>query len=362
MKILFTYFIASGGIETLNRLRCRALRQVGIDAHVLYLWDGAGRQNMSDISHFITNDDNEIRTILTANHYDAIIVTCDHLMLQRIRGLGYSGVLIYETQGLGTREQARGTLQAASLFIKLYAQAAISPPTSHLMELFQTYLSGIHPFFVQNLIDTDRFTYQDAHWLNPAGNLILGWIGRLEHNKNWPLFLEIAAALSRKRNNLRIWMFEDANISEPGEREKFNHLVNERNLLPILTLRSNVPHDHMPHYLSVIGDSGGMLLSTSYVEGFGYAVAEAMSCGCPVLSTDSDGVRSFIDHNRTGKFFRTGTVEEGVREAGAFLDNRLATDQIRAQAKQHIQVHFSFSRYAADMVNIMVALGLRPYH
>ncbi len=65
---------------------------------------------MADIRHFITNGDNGMRTILAAVHYDAIIVTCDHLMLQRIRGLGYSGVLIYEAQGLGTREQASGTL------------------------------------------------------------------------------------------------------------------------------------------------------------------------------------------------------------------------------------------------------------
>lgn len=359
MKILFTYFIASGGVETLNRLRCRALRQVGIEAHVLYLWDGAGRQNMADISHFITNDDNEMRTVLAAGHYDAIIVTCDHLMLQRIRGLGYSGVLIYEAQGLGTREQASGTLAFASQFIRLYAQAAISPPTTHLMELLQTYLSGVHPFYVQNLIDTEKFTYTPASWLNPSGSLILGWIGRLEHNKNWPLFLQIAASLSHGRDNLQIWMFEDANITEPGEREKFNQTVHDLGLQSILTLRSNIPHDHMPHYLSTIGDSGGMLLSTSFIEGFGYAVAEAMSCGCPVLSTDSDGVRSFIDHNRTGKFFMT--VDEGVREANALIDNRPVTDNIRAQAKQHIYNHFSFARYAADIVNIMAALGLRPY-
>ena len=55
------------------------------------------------------------------------------------------------------------------------------------------------------------------------------------------------------------------------------------------------------------------------------------------------------------------TAEEGVREANALIDNRPVTDYIRAQAKQHINNHFSFARYAADIVNIMAALGLRPY-
>ncbi|MBW7457161.1 glycosyltransferase family 4 protein [Paenibacillus sepulcri] len=362
MKLLFTYYVPSGGIETLNRLRCRALRMVGIEAHALYLWDGAGRQNMAEVSHFITNDDNEIRNVLAAGNYNAIVVTCDHLMLQRIRGLGYTGALLYEAQGLGTREQASGTLAFASLFIRLYAQAAISPPTSHLMELFQAHLSDIPRFYVQNMIDTDRFTYQHAQWLNPSGAPIVGWIGRLEANKNWRLFLSIAAALKMKNPLLQIWMFEDAFIFEPGEREAFNNLVHELHLAPNLVVRSNVPHDHMPLYLSAIGDSGGMVISTSFIEGFGYAVAEAMSCRCPVLSTDSDGVRTFIEHNRTGKFFMSRTVEEGVREAGLMMKNRAHTEQMREQAQQHIRSHFSLARYAADMVNILVALGLRAYN
>jgi len=361
MKLLFTYFVPSGGIETLNRLRCRALQLAGIECHALYLWNGAGRQNMTDIAHFVTNDDNEIRTVLAAGNYDAIIVTCDHLMLQRLRELGYSGPLLYEAQGLGSYEQANATLETASHFIRMHAQGAISPPTSHLMQLFQAYLPETPKFYVQNMVDTDRFTYQDAQWLNPSGAPVLGWIGRLETNKNWRLFIEIAAELKNNHPLLQIWMFEDANIFEPGEREAFSKLVHELRLMPGLVLRSNVPHDHMSHYLSAIGDSGGMLISTSYVEGFGYAVAEAMSCRCPVLSTDSDGVRNFIDHRRTGVFFVTRSAAEGVKEAELLIKDREQTEQIRTLAQQHVRLHFSPKRYAADIVNIMAALGLHPY-
>jgi glycosyltransferase involved in cell wall biosynthesis len=358
MKLLFSYFVPSGGIETLNRLRCRALRQVGIDCHLLYLWDGAGRQNLTDIPYFITNDDTEIRALLSRERYDAIIATCDHLMLQRLRGLGHAGALLYEVQGLGGVEQARGTLAFASQFIRMYAQGAISPPTSHLMELFQTFLHDFPRFYVQNMIDAQRFTYVDAKWLNPEDGPILAWIGRLEKNKNWPLFLRIGSSLRKHIPELRLWMFEDANISEPGERERFSQLVHELGLLERITMRSNVPHDQMPHYLSAVGDSGGMLVSTSYIEGFGYAVAEAMSCRCPVLSTDSDGVRSFIEHNRTGKFFAAQSVNGAVNEALAYIYNRPFTELVRQQAEQHIRAHFSGERYTADMRNVLAAIGL----
>ncbi|AZN42759.1 glycosyltransferase family 4 protein [Paenibacillus albus] len=364
MKLLVTYFIPSGGIETLNRLRFHALRAVGIEVHALYLWNGAGVQNMADIPHFVTNNDHEIQTVLRAGNYNAIIVTCDHLMLQRLRGLGYTGALIYEAQGLGTKEQATGTLAFGSTFIRAFANAAISTPTSHLMELFQTYLGDLPRFYVQNMIDTNQFIHKGpaaAATFNLSGAPIIGWIGRLERNKNWPLFLDICSVLASIKPSLQIWMFEDATISEPGERERFHARVHELNLAHRLTVRSNIPHSHMPSYLTAIGDSGGLLLSTSITEGFGYAVAEAMSCRCPVVSTDSDGVRCFIDHNRTGKFFTSSTIPEAVQAASELMDNLPLRRSIRDAADQHIRTHFSPGRYAADIINILVALRLRPY-
>ncbi|MBO7744779.1 glycosyltransferase family 4 protein [Paenibacillus sp. MWE-103] len=358
MKLLFTYFIPSGGIETLNRLRYHALGAAGIEVHALYLWNGAGTQNMAGIPHFVTNNDFEILEVLR-NGYDAVVVICDHLMLQRLRGLGYGGPLIYEAQGLGTKEQAEGTLAFASAFIRMYAQGVISPPTSHLMDIFQRYLGDFPRFYVQNMIDTGQFSHRPSPWLNPDGDPIVGWIGRLEANKNWPLCLRIAARLAAEKPNLRLWLFEDATISEPGERERFVALVRELGLEPNLVVRSNIPHSHMPHYLSAIGDSGGLLLSTSYAEGFGYAVAEAMSCRCPVVSTDSDGVRCFIDHDRTGKFFRSGGVDEAVSEARTLMNDRALAERIRDEAQLHVRQHFSLGRYAADIVNVLTALGLR---
>ncbi|MBM7569256.1 glycosyltransferase family 4 protein [Paenibacillus sacheonensis] len=358
MKLLFTFFVPSGGIETLNRLRYHALGAAGIEAHALYLWPGAGQQNMSGIPHFVTNNDSEIKNVLEAGQYDAVVVICDHLMLQRLYGLGYRGPMLYEAQGLGTREQAASTLAFASMFIRMYARGVISPPTSHLMELFQQHLSDFPRFYVQNMIDTQQFTHQSAPWLNPTGAPILGWIGRLENNKNWQLYLRIAAELAAERPDILLWMFEDATISEPGEREKFYALVHELNLGSRLVIRSNIPHNHMPYYLSAIGDSGGMVLSTSYAEGFGYAVGEAMSCRCPVLSTDSDGVRCFIEHNRTGKFFYSRSIEEAVTEAKEYLYSRPLANLISLQAQQHIQTHFSLARYAADIRNVMAAIGV----
>ncbi|WP_376768255.1 glycosyltransferase [Paenibacillus alginolyticus] len=54
------------------------------------------------------------------------------------------------------------------------------------------------------------------------------------------------------------------------------------------------PHPRFFHF-------GGSLYSTSKVEGAPYSILEAMSCRCPVLTSDSDGVSSAVIHNQTGK-------------------------------------------------------------
>lgn len=342
----------------MNRLRCQALRRIGFEGHLLYLRNGSGRQNITDIPLFITDRDDELVSVLQANNYDAIVTICNHVMLQRLRELGYTGPLIYEAQGLGMLDQARLTLSNATMYIKLYACAAITNETRHLMELFDTYLHDFPRFYIQNIVDTELFRYQPSPWLNPSDQPVLGWIGRIEHNKNWRLFLQIGHALLHRYPNLQLWMFEDANLYEADERTQFDSMVQQLGIGNRLIVRSNVPHTQMPLYLSAIGDSGGILISTSVVESFGYAAAEALSCRCPVLSTDSDGIRSSIIHNVTGKFF-SGAVNEAVQEAVELMENKPLRHAIQEQGEQFIRATYPPDRYITDFNQILIALGIR---
>ncbi|ECH9276421.1 glycosyltransferase family 1 protein, partial [Salmonella enterica subsp. enterica] len=45
MKVLFTFYVPSGGVETLNRLRCNVLKSHGIEGHIMYLRPGSGLVN-----------------------------------------------------------------------------------------------------------------------------------------------------------------------------------------------------------------------------------------------------------------------------------------------------------------------------
>lgn len=354
MNILFIYIIPSGGMETLNRQRCQALQASGINCHLLYLENGTGMKNITNIPTFITKNDHEMKEIIDRGNYDAIIVSSDSTLLPKIRGFGYRGKLIFEVQGLGEETRANAILQNIKGAIIPYVDGFLYPRTPHLMNAIQKYYPEIRKYSFHNCIDTNMFTYRSS----PHGitSPIVGWVGRLEKNKNWNAFLEIGSLLVRSNPSIQLWIFQDDTLSSQIEKTKFNQKVNLLRLQNNLKIFSNIRHDLMAEQYSIIGDSGGFLCSTSITEGFGYAVVEAMACRCPVITTDSDGVKNFIIHNQTGKFF--SSVTDAVHQARELMQNPSLRELIRTNGQQHIQTNFSPANYTQNFLAMLKDLGI----
>lgn len=162
LKILFIYIVPSGGMETLNRERCKSLQPHGVNCHLLYLIEGSGLQNFQNNSNtiFVTNEDNEIRTILEREQYDCIIVSSDYMMLERLRVLGYWGPIIYEAQGLGNFATARNILLDAKRYIEHNAVAVLYPNTTHLITLFREIYPDKRHYCFDNCLNTEKFSYR----------------------------------------------------------------------------------------------------------------------------------------------------------------------------------------------------------
>ncbi|WP_138494265.1 glycosyltransferase family 4 protein [Paenibacillus pinistramenti] len=345
MKVLFVFYIPSGGVETLNRHRCRALKEAGITTHLLYLLPGKGMQNIKDIPTFITNKNDEIAQILKEGNYSAVIVVSAHPYLKRIRSLGYSGLLFWEVQGYVSKEGALEEFRIASLDVLQYCNGVVYPETAYIKEIAAHFFPPEMCFSFHNCMDFESFAHRA---LPREGGPVMGWVGRIEENKNWRDFLRIGHKLREQHPQLKLWMFEDSTLSEPGQRTQFIELVKNLGLGGSLTILDNIPNAEMPNYYSRIADSGGFLCSTSKVEGFGYAVLEAICCQCPVLSTDSDGVRSFIIHNETGKFYPHGDVDQAVREANSLMKDRQLRSQITAKAYERARLLFDSAAYSRN--------------
>lgn len=350
MKVLFVYYVPSGGVETLNRQRCRALRLAGIESHCLYYNWGAGLQNPVDFPVYVTRNDISIKHYLDSCNYDVIVVTTDHASFARFRMLGYTGKLVLEIQGYGPKETARAQLTAAQPYINAHASGLLNPCTPHIAALFQELYPHIPQFNFNNCFDPAYFSYVQAV---PPASPVIAWLGRIEDNKNWREFLYIAHHMSHIMPDLQVWMFEDNHLGIPGEREQMYQLIHELGLGGRLTIRSNVPNAEMPYYFSIIGDSGGFVCSTSKVEGAPYAVLEAMSCRCPVLSTNSDGVSTSVYHNATGKYYELGNVGHAVQEGLELMQNACLRASIRDQAQAHVRNAFSPASYVSHFFSMV---------
>ncbi|WP_019908797.1 glycosyltransferase family 4 protein [Paenibacillus sp. HW567] len=343
MRVLFTFYVASGGVETLNKLRCEKLQRSGIECHVLYIMPGSAMQHEPAFPVFIAPGDDDIKAVLDMHRYDAIIVTSDFLMLERLRRLGFAGPLIYEAQGLGIRSAAQDLVLEALPFLRNYSNAVLIPPTNHLLELFTSFCPWLQRFVIPNIVDVESF--QLTHVDHPC-DPVIAWIGRLEPNKNWSEYLKIAHQLLYTKPNLQLWMFHDPELAAEEQKQQFDAELTHLGLQDRLKVFTNLPNHLMPEYYSAIACSGGFLLSSSITEGFGYAVAEAVCCTCPVLSTDSDGVRAFIIHNVTGKFYPLGDVNAAVSEALELMDNTDLRNALREQGRSHMVSQFGAGQYA----------------
>ncbi|WP_379130621.1 glycosyltransferase family 4 protein [Paenibacillus sp. sgz500958] len=355
MKILFTFYVPSGGVETLNNLRCESLQRSGIECHALYLKPGTASHNKAAYPVFITSEDSTIQQLLIKHRYDAIVVTSDFSMMERLRRLGYTGILIYESQGLGTRDYAEIVIKNAAPFLQSYCNAVLIPPTDHLLELFMSICPWLHRFVIPNIVDVHTFCYKPAE---PPIDPVIAWVGRIEPNKNWREFLHIAKRLREHKPNLHLWMFHDPDLAGESEKEQFDIVLHELGLSDRLVVFTNIPNGFMPVYYSSIVNSGGFLLSTSITEGFGYAVAEAICCTCPVLSTDSDGVRSFISHNVTGKFYPLGNVDVALMEALELMDNLPLRESIRQQGRTSMVANYGSEQYAESFRKMLNAFSI----
>lgn len=357
MKVLFVFYVPSGGVETLNRQRRAALELAGISSHFLYYGKRRDLVNDHGAPLYITNEDSELKQIFDTNEFDAAIVTSDFLSFPRFRRLGFKGKLILEVQGFGPKELAYSQLKMAVPIVNNYANALLHPMTDHISAIYQEFYPNTPTFAFDNCFDASAFTYLPG---TAAKKPIIAWIGRIEDNKNWREFLEIGhKLLTELRPDLQLYMFHDPSLAEPTENIAFEQMLDSLHLRAHVSIMPDVPHQDMPYYFSLIADSGGFLLATSKVEGAGYAVLEAISCGCPVVTTDSDGVRRAVIHNETGKYYQIGDMDSALQEAKEMMENTELRTHIRENAIRHVKERFHFSAYAASFKEMLLALGVQ---
>lgn len=166
----------------------------------------------------------------------------------------------------------------------------------------------------------------------PANAQVIGYVGRLAHNKGVDVLLRAAALLSGTHPQLH-WVI----VGEGEERQNLESFADELGVSHILHFVGNIAHDE------VFGAMKGfdVAIVPSREEGFGLSAVEAMACGTPVIASRIDALKEVIIDGETGLLISS---DDSVALAEALKELLISPEQrdiLAAAAIRHAEANYS---------------------
>lgn len=206
---------------------------------------------------------------------------------------------------------------------------------------------------IYNSVDLERFSPQNGpgegqaarrRFALPPEALIVGGVGRLHYQKNFPLFLEVAAQVLAREPRAFFVI-----AGEGPERAALEDLSRR------LGIASRVRFLGFVKDMPMLYQGLDLLLLTSHFEGTPLTVLEAMAMGVPVVASRVDGVTEVLDNGRDGIQVPPGRRDFFVEEVCRVLADRGLREGIARAGQEKARRQFS----AEAMVRRVEALYLR---
>jgi glycosyltransferase involved in cell wall biosynthesis len=125
------------------------------------------------------------------------------------------------------------------------------------------------------------------------------WVGRLNENKDPLTVLSGFEKYFKQNPDARLFMiYSEDDLLEPvRQRINSSPVLNDK-----VKLVGKIVHEQLPDWYS----AADYFVSGSRREGGGYALKEAMACGCIPVVTDIPAFMKTIDNGRVGYYFKAG--------------------------------------------------------
>ena len=175
----------------------------------------------------------------------------------------------------------------------------------------------------------------------PAGTLLIGWVGRLSHEKGADIFLRTAGKIHTSFPQARFLLVGDgpdhaellALIRELGL-ETQAHLVGRRTDMPEVYASFNV------------------MVSSSRREGLPMAILEGMATGLPWVATAVGDVPTIVQNGHTGSLVPSEDVDQLADALAALLRDPAARTEMGSAARRLVEQQFSAERMAAEYLAV----------
>lgn len=354
MKVLVIWrLLTVGGVNAGWRNRSIYFKYHGINTEFLYTTDHGGLHIMKGVAPvYLTKDEQEIIKIIKDNNYDAIIVVDTGAAYKWIQKANYQGPVIVEAR---TPELIKLTPHLKK-FRGIRPRSIIVP--SHFQKRLVSILSDSIPInVIYNGVDTSFFQPLSSEEIDfdntptlPKDKKIIGWIGRVDNRKNWPMLIEIAKSIKSERDDIEIWLIGGA---QSVQREEFAARWQEEQLTDIIKWFPVIPYQQMPQVYAKIRQSGGCTLATTKSESFGNTFIESMACGVPVVASNIMPMTELVLQGETGMLFRGHNVQDAVKQMYSILDNPALHLHMSQTAIDHVEDNFAIHLVADAYIKLL---------
>ncbi len=113
---------------------------------------------------------------------------------------------------------------------------------------------------------------------------------------------------------------------------------------------SSVSDEELPRYLALADVFA--FPSQNRLEGFGLAVAEAMACGLPVVTSDMPGVREVIDDGVHGRLVEPLLADDLAAKLRELLDDPARARAMGAAGRRRAEERYALGTVARQLIRM----------
>ena len=169
--------------------------------------------------------------------------------------------------------------------------------------------------------------------INPGTDVIIGTVARLHKQKGMEYFIDAAAGVLQKKNNVKFII-----VGDGPDRQKLENKVTDSNLQDKVYFTGY--RNDSSELISVFD----IFVLPSLWEGTPNVVLEAMGYGIPVISTDTGGVSEIITDNQNGLLAPPGNSAMLAGKILELLSNPQLLQKLSASGKQAVIDKFSMKK------------------
>ena len=177
-----------------------------------------------------------------------------------------------------------------------------------------------------------------------SGSPAFVWVGRLNQNKDPLTVIEAFGKYLQVNPAAVLYMIYQENDLE----DEVRALIDAKVLLSKnIKLVGKIPHEDLACWFSATD----FYLSGSHREGSGYALIEAMACGCIPVVTDIPSFRKITDDGNCGLLYKAGVSDDLL--SALLKVSQLDLEQESRKIENHFKAHLSFAAYAGQVQRVM---------